>query len=137
MPLGALSLELPEEETHEACRFTAPPAPQARGPARNATEAAVIVSLAGDQAESLARAGTGHASHSCSDVARLLTDGDPREAEPYLEWLRLKAYRLVEHPLRQRVIRAVALALAERGALAPGDVEAVERLETGRYMRGQ
>ena len=103
------------------------------GPARNGLEGAIITSLAGVAAERLAG---GAAEGACVDVTRWLTDGDPREAEPYIEWLRLKAERTVEHPLRQRVILAVARALLTRGALEPREIEVLATEETGRYMRG-
>jgi hypothetical protein len=104
------------------------------GPARNGLEAAIITSLAGAEAERLAG---GAAVSRCIDVTRWLTDGDPREAEPYVEWLRLKAERTVEHPLRQRVIIAIARALLAQGVLDAPEVEILAVEETGRYMRGQ
>ena len=104
------------------------------GPARNGLEAAIIASLAGVEAERLAG---GAVEGRCIDVTRWLTDGDPRDAEPYIEWLRLKAERTVEHPLRQRVIIAIADALVARGALDAPEVALLARQETGRYMRGQ
>jgi len=104
------------------------------GPARTGLEAAIIASLAGVEAERLAG---GTAEGQCSDVARWLTDGDPRDAEPYIEWLRLKAERTVEHPLRQRVILAIARALLASGALESREIELLAAQETGRYMRGQ
>ena len=103
------------------------------GPARNATEAAIIVALAGGEAEAIV---TGVTPSACTDVTRWLTDGDPAEAEPYVEWLRLKAARAVAHPLRQRLIQA----LAERlllGPLTASEIARLTNLETSRYMRGQ
>ena len=104
------------------------------GPARNGLEAAIITSLAGVEAERLAG---GPAEAPCVDVRRWLTDGDPRDAEPYIEWLRLKAERTVEHPLRQRVILAIARALLACGALEGAEIQALAAHETGSYMRGQ
>ena len=104
------------------------------GPARNGLEAAIIVSLAGAEAERIAG---GVVEGGCIDVTRWLTDGDAREAEPYVEWLRLKAERTVEHPLRQRVILAIARSLLAGGPLEPEEIEVLATEETGRYMRGQ
>lgn len=105
-----------------------------RGPARNPLETEVIVALAGAEAEAIA---TGASVPCCADVAAWVTDGDGTEAEPFLEWLRLKAARTVEHPLRQRLIAAIANALVSRGELSDTEVGAIARVETGLYMRGQ
>jgi len=105
-----------------------------RGPARNPLETEVIVALAGAEAEAIA---TGATVPCCADVAHWITDGDGAEAEPFIEWLRLKTARTVEHPLRQRLIAAIAQALVSRGALGEPEVRAIALDETGRYMRGQ
>ena len=105
-----------------------------RGPARSPLETEVIVALAGAEAEALA---TGVSVPCCADIAEWVTDGEVAEAEPFIEWLRLKAARTVEHPLRQRLILAIAEALAVRGELSDVEVAAIARLQTGLYMRGQ
>lgn len=116
-----------------ACQFAPASDLGGGGPARNAMEAAIIVALAGGEAESLL---TGTAPRACADVKRWLTDGDPAEAEPYVEWLRLKAARAVAHPLRQRLIIALARRL-HLGPLSAVEVMRITDLETSRYMRGQ
>jgi hypothetical protein len=128
-----LRLEL-DAETGCAFRVDAVDEDRGGGPARNGLEAAIIASLAGVEA---ARLAGGAVEGPCLDVRRWLTDGDPRDAEPYVEWLRLKAERTVEHPLRQRVILAIARALMEQGALGTPEIQALAAQETGRYMRGQ
>lgn len=130
-PYGPLALEA---ELDGTCSFATPALARPGGPARTPTEAAVIVALAGSEAE--AAFGV-RSERACTNVARLLTDGDPAEVEPYLEWLRLKAARAIEHPLRQRLIRAIADALAERRALTASEVGALARGVISRYMRGQ
>ncbi len=127
------SLRMPADPS-APCDFSPTLGTSGGGPARNATEAAIISSLAGSEAEALA---AGESRRQCSDVTRWLTDGDPHEAEPYIEWLRLKAARAVEHPLRQRLILALATALIERGALTGAEVLVLAETEIGRYMRGQ
>ncbi len=104
------------------------------GPARNATEASIIATLAGSEAEALA---AGESRRDCRDVTRLITDGDPAEAGPYVEWLRLKAARAVEHPLRQRLIYRLAAALVEDRTIAASGVVGLVEAEIGQYMRGQ
>jgi hypothetical protein len=121
------------EDAHR-CEFVLPAQLQGRGPARNATEAAVIILLAGAEAETLA---LGAPAAPCREVARWLTDGDPAEAAPYIEWLRLKALRTVEHPLRQRLIAALAAALCERHTLSAAEASSSAAAEISRYMRGQ
>ncbi len=129
-PYSALRLEA---RTTTSCDFV--PEPSAGGgPARNATEASIIATLAGSEAEALA---AGAPRGDCCDVTRWLTDGDPAEAAPYIEWLRLKATRAIEHPLRQRLINRLALELLDRSALAPDEVVRMVEWEIGRYMRGQ
>ncbi len=105
-----------------------------RGPARSPLETEVIVALAGAEAEAIA---TGTTVPCCADVAAWVTDGDGAEAAPLIEWLRLKTARTVEHPLRQRLITAIARALVSRGELRGTEVGAIALQETGRYMRGQ
>jgi hypothetical protein len=117
----------------EPCPYVPRSDGSGRGPARNGTEAAIIASMGGVEAERLAGADPA----ACIDVARWLTDGESREAEPFLEWLRLKAERAVTHPLRQRVILAVARALLESGMLSSTQIEATALRETALYMRGQ
>jgi hypothetical protein len=130
--LGYPPLRLESEPT--ACGFVPRRDGGGHGPARNGIEAAIITSLAGVEAERLAGA---HPDSACLEVAAWLTDGEPRDAEPYIEWLRLKAERTVEHPLRQRLILALAAALLERGALSPSEIEVIALAETSAYMRGQ
>lgn len=131
LPYPALELERPDAN---ACSYVAARDGRGGGPARTGIEAAIIATLAGPEAERLAG---GEAVPPCLDMRGWLTDGDPREAEPYLDWLRLKAERTVEHPLRQRLILAIARALLECGALRGPEIEELARHETGLYMRGQ
>lgn len=105
-----------------------------RGPARNPLETELIVALAGAEAEAMM---TGIPVACCAEIAGWITDGDSAEAEPFIEWLRLKAARTVEHPLRQRLIAAIAEALASGRDLRDTEVRAIALAETGRYMRGQ
>jgi hypothetical protein len=132
--LGYPSLRLSPAPASGGCGFLPNRDTRGRGPARNGIEAAVIASLAGAEAEHLA--GIADPVH-CADIAPWLTDGSPTEAEPYIEWLRLKAASVVEHPLRQRVIVALTVALLEREMLTPEDVATIALAETARYMRGQ
>ena len=123
-----------EPAPSEACPYAPRRDSAGHGPARNGVEAAIIASMGGGEAERLAGSEPAGA---CIDVARWLTDGEPREAEPFLEWLRLKAERAVAHPLRQRVILAVAYALRDGGVLSSAQIEATALRETALYMRGQ
>lgn len=128
LPFPALSLD------DAACPLIRGDGGSGRGPARNALEAAVIVALAGAEAEAIA---TGTHPSCCVDVSSWVTDGDNTEAEPFIEWLRLKAARTVEHPLRQRLINSIARALVEAGELARSEVQAIAMSEVSSYMRGQ
>ncbi len=130
VPYSPLALDV----TSARCSFVAPTTSRGGGPARTATEAAIIMTMAGSQAEAMLGGGT---ARECADVARLLTDGDPTEVEPYLEWLRLKAARAIEHPLRQRLILALATALSEHRTLTAGDVDTLTRRVISHYMRGR
>ncbi|MSP21809.1 MAG: hypothetical protein EXR66_02115 [Dehalococcoidia bacterium] len=116
------------------CSYVALRTGSGHGPARNGVEAAIIASLAGIEAQRLAGGDPGAA---CVEVAPWLTDGESRDAEPYVEWLRLKAERTVEHPLRQRLILGIALALVEAGGLTSAQIEPLAARETALYMRGQ
>jgi hypothetical protein len=127
---GPLRLDRP---LSERCRFSPPVSPAPRGPARNATEAAINTLLAGSAAETIA----GAPASPCADVASLLTDGDPAEAEPYIDWLRMRAAGTLSHPLRQRIVLALARALIEHTALDAHVVRAIADGEIARYMRGQ
>ncbi len=132
-PYCALNLDGPGGAGPDGCGFAAPTS-AGGGPARNGTEASIIATLAGSEAEALA---AGVPRRDCVDVTRLLTDGDAAEAGPYIEWLRLKAARAIEHPLRQRLIGRLAAELIARRMLAAGEVVDLVEGEIGRYMRGQ